>query len=65
MVVDASNYTVEEGSTIVTFKAAYLETLSAGAHTVTLNYTGERSVNTVLTILAQTTEDESAEQQPE
>lgn len=30
--LDAANYTVAEGSTIVTLKASYLETLSAGKH---------------------------------
>lgn len=30
--LDSSNYTVKEGSTIVTLKASYLETLSAGKH---------------------------------
>lgn len=32
--LDASNYTVKEGSTIVTLKAEYLETLSVGKHTL-------------------------------
>ena len=32
--LDASNYTVKEGSTIVTLNAAYLETLSVGKHTL-------------------------------
>lgn len=32
--VDASNYSVGEGSTIVTLKASYLEALSAGKHTL-------------------------------
>lgn len=31
-----SNYTVKEGSTIVTLKAEYLETLSAGKHTLAI-----------------------------
>lgn len=31
--VDSSNYTLTEGSTIVTFKEAYLKSLSAGDHT--------------------------------
>ena len=34
--LDASNYTVKEGSTIVTLKAEYLETLSAGRHTLAI-----------------------------
>ena len=37
-IVPASNYTLEEGSTIVKFNAAYMETLSQGDHTVTLVY---------------------------
>ena len=32
--VDAANYSVEEGSTIVTLKASYLETLYVGRHTL-------------------------------
>ena len=35
--LDASNYTVKEGSTIVTLKAEYLETLSVGKHTLAIN----------------------------
>ena len=31
-----SNYTVKEGSTIVTLKAEYLETLSVGKHTLSI-----------------------------
>ena len=34
--LDASNYTVKEGSTIVTLKAEYLETLSDGKHTLAI-----------------------------
>ncbi|HHU52939.1 MAG TPA: LPXTG cell wall anchor domain-containing protein [Clostridiaceae bacterium] len=33
-IVDESNYDVKEGSTIVTFKVSYLETLSVGKHSV-------------------------------
>lgn len=33
-VVDAANYTAEEGSTKVTFTAGYMETLDVGAHTL-------------------------------
>lgn len=33
VVIDAKNYTVAEGSTIVTLKAEYLKTLSEGSHT--------------------------------
>ena len=34
--LDASNYTVKEGSTIVTLKTSYLETLSVGKHTLAI-----------------------------
>ena len=34
--LDVSNYTVKEGSTIVTLKAEYLETLSVGKHTLAI-----------------------------
>lgn len=36
--VDESNYTLEPGSTILTLKSAFLNTLSAGNHTVTFVY---------------------------
>ena len=38
-VVDKSNYAAESGSTIVTFKAEYMETLKSGKHTYRVNYT--------------------------
>ena len=34
--LDASNYTVKEGSTIVNLKTEYLETLSVGKHTLAI-----------------------------
>ena len=37
-IVDPSNYTVVEGSTVLTFSSKYLDTLRPGIHTVTLNY---------------------------
>lgn len=37
--VDESNYTVEEGSTIVTLKADYLATISSGTHEIMFIYT--------------------------
>lgn len=44
--IDESNYTAVSGSTVVTFKAEYLKTLSAGTHEVTFVYTdGECSTN--------------------
>ena len=48
-IVDSANYTLTEGSTILTFKTDFLDTLKPGKHTVTLNYTND-SVNTVLTV---------------
>lgn len=38
-VVGASNYTIQEGSTILTLKASYLQTLSNGKHTIQFVYT--------------------------
>ena len=37
--VSKDNYTVEKGSTIITLKAAYVNTLLDGAHTIRVNYT--------------------------
>lgn len=49
--VDSSNYTVKEGSTIVTLNASYLETLSAGKHTLAIvSDTG--TAETEFTVLA-------------
>ena len=41
-----SNYTAEEGSTVVYLKAAYLKTLAAGKHTITIMSTADISVLT-------------------
>lgn len=49
--VDASNYTVKEGGTIVTLNASYLGTLSAGKHTLAIvSDTG--TAETEFTVLA-------------
>lgn len=53
--VAESNYTLEEGSTIVKFKADYLDTLAEGEHTVTLVYTSG-SVDTTISVAANTCE---------
>ena len=37
--VDPKNYTIESGSTIITVKAEYLQTLSVGVHTFKVKYT--------------------------
>lgn len=47
--VDPSNYTLSEGSTVITFAPSYLDTLSVGKHTVTLNYTNT-AVTCALTV---------------
>ncbi len=53
--VDSSNYTLTEGSTIVTFKESYLKTLSEGEHTLKVISSdgfasGKISVKTVVSI---------------
>lgn len=54
--VDASNYTVEEGSTIVTLKASYLETLSVGKHTLGIvSQTGTAETEFTIAAAAQET----------
>lgn len=50
ILVDPGNYYLDEGSTILTFVAKYLDTLSVGKHSVTMNYTYD-SIDTELTIL--------------
>ena len=60
--VDASNYTVKEGSTIVTLNASYLETLPAGKHTLAIvSDTGTAETEfTVVAAEKQPADDESA-----
>ena len=60
--VDSSNYTVKEGSTIVTLNASYLETLSAGKHTLAIvSDTGTAETEfTVVAAEKQPADDESA-----
>ena len=55
-VIDASNYTVTEGSTIITFKADYLKTLSEGSHTFELVWT-DGSASTSFTVVKNTSDD--------
>lgn len=50
-IVDAANYTVMEGSTIVTLNADYLNTLTAGSHTIEIEWT-DGSVSTTFTVHA-------------
>ena len=53
--VDEDNYTVHEGSTVVTFKSEFLNTLAPGKYSVTLMYTYD-SISTSLTVIENTTE---------
>lgn len=50
--VDAANYTLASGSTIVTVKASYLDTLSVGKHTLKFQYKDNLSAETDFTIIA-------------
>lgn len=52
--VDKSNYIITEGSTIATIKAAFLDTLNEGEHTLTFVYT-DGEVSTRFTIKKQAT----------
>ena len=48
--IDKANYTLKEGSTIITFTQAFMDSLSAGEHIFTLEYTGDRKVDVSMTI---------------
>lgn len=48
--VDKSNYSLQSGSTIITFHKEYLDTLRAGSHSLRLSYTKDRFVDTVFHI---------------
>lgn len=48
-IVDKENYELTDGSTILTFKPSYLDTLSVGKHTITMEYT-IGTVSTELTV---------------
>ena len=50
--VDPSNYTLKSGSTILTLKASYLDTLSVGKHTLKFQYKDNVSAETNFTITA-------------
>ena len=57
--IDASNYTVDEGSSTVTLKTSYLETLAVGKHTLAIaSKTGTAA--TSFTIQAAETDEGSA-----
>jgi hypothetical protein len=50
--VNPSHYTVQSGSTILTLKANYLNTLASGTHTIKFQYKNNVSVTTTFKILA-------------
>lgn len=54
--VDTKNYTVKEGSTIVTLKTDYLNILSVGTHTFEILWT-DGTASTTFTIKADTSDD--------
>ena len=54
--VNASNYTLKSGSTILTFNATYLSTLSVGTHKVKFQYS-DGSVETTFVISEASTQD--------
>lgn len=59
--IDKSNYTAKEGSTIITLKASYLNTLSAGTHTVEILWT-DGSASTTFAIKANTSDNSNNNQ---
>lgn len=63
-IVDSQNYILEEGSTILTFKRSYLDTLGVGNYTVKLNY-NNATANASLVIKNSTTENEFTEAEQE
>lgn len=62
-IVDKSNYTLKDGSTILTFKPEYLNTLKAGEYTVSLNYS-IGTVETSLTVSENHSQTETPTEQP-
>lgn len=54
-VIDAAYYEVKEGSTVITLKKSYLDTLSSGEHTVSIVYTDGKIASAVFTLKAKET----------
>lgn len=50
VLVDSENYTSESGSTIITFKQRYVDTLSVGEHTLRVAFTDSGEATTTFTI---------------
>ncbi len=57
-VIDSTNYMVTEGSTIITLKAGYLQTLKEGAHTFEIVWT-DGSAKTTFTVKAESIKEDS------
>ena len=49
-VIDSSNYTSTSGSTVVTLKGSYLETLKAGEHSLTIRFKNANDVKLTVTV---------------
>lgn len=61
--IDAGNYTAKSGSTVVTLKADYLKTLSAGEHKLTVVFDdGECSTNFTVKAAQSTDADQTSPQ---
>lgn len=58
VVIDVKNYTVTEGSTIITLKTEYLKTLPAGKHTFEIAWI-DGSAATYFTVARSTTEEDN------
>ena len=50
ILVDSKNYTSESGSTIITFKKEFVDSLSAGEHTLKVLFTDGGEANTKFTV---------------
>lgn len=62
-VIAEKNYTAVSGSTIITLKPEYINTLSAGVHTLTINYT-DGMAETTLTLKEEDSRPTEGEQNP-
>ncbi|MCR5743319.1 MAG: right-handed parallel beta-helix repeat-containing protein [Lachnospiraceae bacterium] len=49
-VVDAANYVATEGSTIITFKPEYIESLTNAKYTIRVNFAGDKYAETTMTV---------------
>ena len=65
VVVDPKNYTVAEGSTIITLRAEYLETLSDGNHTFEIVWTDGSAATSFVVNLDDSEDDETPTPTPD